>query len=103
MVNISEAKLHDSKAVKQLVFAKDTIIVEDRAHFDFDLMMQRIRADNTFVTRIKTNTLFETTQKLELPAFEEQDILKDEIIQLSGKKAMETGMDKQQLRLVHVL
>src|SRR5690606_1236303 len=102
MVNISEAKLHDSKGLKQLVFAKDTIIVEDRAYFDFDLMSQRIRADNTFVTRIKANTLFETTQELELPAFEDQDILKDEIIQLSGKKAVETGMDKQQLRLIHV-
>lgn len=102
MVNISEAKLHDSKGLKQLVFARDTIIVEDRAYFDFDLMMQRIRADNTFVTRIKGNTLFETTGELELPPGKDQDILKDEIIQLNGKKAMETGMDKQQLRLVHV-
>ena len=102
MVNISEAKLHDSKGLKQLVFARDTIIVEDRAYFDFDLMAQRIRADNIFVTRIKSNTLFETTEELELPLGKDQDILKDEIIQLSGTKAVETGMDKQQLRLVHV-
>lgn len=54
------------------------------------------------MTRIKTNTLFENTQELELPDFKDQDILKDENIQLNGKKAVETGMDKQQLRLVHV-
>lgn len=102
MVNISDAKLHDSKGLKQLVFARDTIIVKDRAYFEFDLMMQRIRADKTFVTRIKGNTLFETTKELELPAFKYQEILKDEIIQLSGKKAIETGIDQQQLRLVHV-
>lgn len=103
MVNISDAKLHDSKGLKQLVFCQGHYYCEGhRAYFEFDLMMQRIRADKTFVTRIKGNTLFETTKELELPAFKYQEILKDEIIQLSGKKAIETGIDQQQLRLVHV-
>jgi hypothetical protein len=43
VVNISEAKIHDRYGLKQLVFQKDTIIVEDRAYFD--LMLHRIRAE----------------------------------------------------------
>jgi hypothetical protein len=102
MVNITEAKLHDSKGLSQQVFAKDTVIVEDRAYFDFSLMLQRIKAINTFVTRIKTNTLFDTIEELDLPDKKDQDIVKDEIIMLTSKKAVKTGMDKEKLRLVHV-
>ena len=102
MINITEAKLHDRHGLAQLVFPKSTIIIEDRAYFDFQLMMNRINAENIFVTRIKMNTSFVSLQELELPKSDDQDILKDEIIMLNGKKAIETGIDKQKLRLVHV-
>ena len=102
VVNITPAKLHDRYGLEQLVFAKGTIVVEDRAYFDFDLMLQRVRAENVFVTRIKTNTVFKTIKELELPNGKDQDILKDEIITLSGNKAFKTGIGEVQLRLVHV-
>jgi IS4 transposase len=102
VVNITPAKLHDRYGLEQLVFSKGTIVVEDRAYFDFHLMLQRTRAENVFVTRIKTNTIFETVRELELPENIDQDILKDQIISLTGKKAVETGINQVELRLVHV-
>ncbi len=102
VVNITPAKLHDRYGLKQLVFVKNTIIVEDRAYFDFDLMMQRIIAENVFVTRIKTNTVFKTIRELELPNDTDHDILKDEIITLTSTKAVKTGVNQVELRLVHV-
>jgi hypothetical protein len=102
VVNITPAKLHDRYGLKQLVFVKNTIIVEDRAYFDFDLMMQRVLAENVFVTRIKTNTVFKTIRELELPNQEDQDILKDEIITLTSPKAIKTGISQIELRLVHL-
>ncbi len=102
IVNITEAKIHDRYGLSQLVFPKNTIVVEDRAYFDFELMMQRINAENTYVTRIKTNTLYETLEELDLPENEDQDILKDEIIQLTSKKAIKTKINGQKLRLVSV-
>ena len=102
IVNISEAKLHDSKGLGQIVFPKGTIIVEDRAYFDFTLMLNRIKAKNIFVTRIKENTLYETIEELELPQDTEQNILRDEIIRLNSNKAEEIGIKKEKLRLVHV-
>jgi hypothetical protein len=88
--------------LEQLIFAKDTIIVEDRAYFDFALMLNRIKAENVFVTRIKTNTLYETVEELELPDNIDQNILKDEIIRLSSARAVKTGIAEHKLRLVHV-
>lgn len=102
MVNISEAKLHDSKGLSQMVFPKNTVIVEDRAYFDFALMLQRTAAENTFVTRIKANTQYKTVKENDQPDDREQDILKDEVILLTSKKAEDTGMEKVKLRLVHV-
>ena len=65
-------------------------------------MLNRIKAKNVFVTRIKTNTLYETIEELELPDNIDQNILKDEIIRLNSNKAKETGISEHKLRLVHV-
>jgi len=102
VVNISEAKVHDRYGLEQLIFPKDTIIVEDRAYFDFALMLNRVKAENVFVTRIKSNTKYEMIEELDLPDNIDQNILKDEIIRLNSNKAIETGISKHKLRLVHV-
>lgn len=102
IVNITEANVHDRYGLSQLIFPPNTIIVEDRAYFDFNLMLSRIKAKNIFVTRIKGNTLFETIEELDLPNETDQHILKDEIIILNSTKAEEIGINKKKLRLVHV-
>jgi len=102
IINITEAKLHDRYGVAQLVFPKNTIIVEDRAYFDFSLMFNRIKAENIFVTRIKENTIYKSIEELELPAVSNQEILKDEIILLNSDKAIQIGINTKKLRLVYV-
>lgn len=102
MINISEASIHDRYGLENNVFEAGTIIVEDRAYFDFDLMFKRNKANNIFVTRIKINTLYETIEEIELPIDKDQDILKDEIIQLTSTKAKESGIDGVKLRLLHI-
>ncbi len=102
LINITEAKTHDRYGLGQTIFAKNTIIVEDRAYFDFELMLNRIFAENTFVTRIKTNTQYQCVEELDLPDEIDQDILKDEIIILTGVKAIKTKINEHKLRLVSV-
>jgi len=102
IVNITEAKLHDRYGLKNHIYVKDTIVVEDRAYFDFELMVLRIKAKNIFVTRIKNNTVFEQVEELDLPEDTDQNILKDQIIKSTSPKAEKTGISKQTLRLVSV-
>lgn len=102
LVNITEAAVHDSKGLMSQVYKKGTIIVEDRAYFDFDLMRLRQEADNVFVTRIKRNTVFKTISELELPADFDQDILVDRIIQFDSKSAVDKNVSQIQYRLVSV-
>jgi hypothetical protein len=101
-INITEAKTHDSKGLIDRVYSKDDIIVEDRGYFDFALMHARILSKNVFVTRIKDNTVYESIVEMELPDNEDQDILKDEIIVLTSKKAKDTGISEHKLRRIAV-
>jgi len=101
IVNITPAKVHDRYGI-QLVFPKDTVIVEDRAYFDFELMLQRVNAFNVFVTRIKSNTKYEVVRELELSETEDLDISVDQIIKLTSKQAIKKGINEVELRLVHV-
>lgn len=101
-VNITEAKIHDSKGLIDRVYAKGDIIVEDRGYFEFALMLARIKVGNVFVTRLKDNTIYEAVSEKELPETSDQDILKDEIIVLTSKKAVETGINRHQIRRIAV-
>lgn len=102
LVNISEAAIHDSKGFEQNVFPKGTIIIEDKGYLDFGIIKDRILAENTFVTRIKDNTVYEAVEELELPDQDDTHILKDEIIFLTGKASVDIGLSKMPLRRVVV-
>lgn len=57
-------------------------------------------AKNEFVTRIKENTVYKVVQELELPEDTDQHILIDEIINLTGSKAKEAGIENIKFRRV---
>ncbi len=100
LVCISEAAVHDRNGFENVVFAKDTIIVEDKGYWDFDIIKARVLAENYFVTRIKDNTVYEVVKELELPEDEDQHVLLDEIIHLTGSKAKKINIHEIQFRRV---
>lgn len=100
IVNITEAAVHDRRGFESVVFPKDTIIVEDKGYWDFDIIKARVLAENYFVTRIKDNTVYEVVKELKLPENEDQHILLDEIIHLTGSQAKKAGIDEIQFRRV---
>jgi hypothetical protein len=103
IVNITEAKLSDRRGVDEFRYPKDTIIVDDRGYFDFKLFMLRIDDGNIFVTRAKSNTVFESVEELELPDDKDHEIIKDEMILLTGKQAEEAELNKTKLRRIAVI
>lgn len=102
LINITPARVSDHRGLADHVFSRGTIIVEDRGYFDFRVMVARIKADNVFVTRIKSNTVYEVIEERALPDGKEHNIIKDELIRLNGKKAIENGIDQFILRKVVV-
>lgn len=102
IVNISEAKVSDRRGVDHFRYVKDTIIVDDRGYFDTKLFKIRMDDENHFVTRIKGNILYESIREYDLPDDKDEHILKDEIIRLTGKAAIENGINEVEFRRVVV-
>jgi len=101
-INITEAKVHDSKGLANQIFPKGTIVVEDRDYFDYDLFKSRNDAKNIFVTRLKSNILYESVEELDLPDKIDQNILKDELIKFTSINAKKAGLEGKIFRLVTV-
>jgi hypothetical protein len=102
IVNITEAKVSDRRGVDNFRYPKDTIIIDDRGYYDCKLFKTRIEDQNWFVTRIKDNILYESVRELDLPEDKDEHILKDEIIHLIGKSAVENDLHTTELRRVAV-
>ena len=55
IVNITEAKVHDRYGLEQLSLSlKTLLLLKIEPILILDLMLNRIKAENVFVTRIKT-------------------------------------------------
>ena len=102
IVNISEAKVSDRRGVDDFRYGKDTIIVDDRGYFDTKLFKIRMEDENHFVTRIKGNILYESIREYDLPDDKDEHILKDEMIRLTGKAAVENDINNVEFRRVVV-
>jgi len=82
-----KGRFSDIKIARQLKFDPGTIIVDDRAYNDYELFGQWIAQGVHFVTRMKENALYEAVGEREVP--QKRNVLKDELIQLTGSKAQE--------------
>ena len=102
MINLTPAKVSDRRGADNFRYPAGTIVVDDRGYFDFGLFATRIDDENHFVTRMKSNTVYESIGEIELPDEQDQHILKDEYIYLTGTAAEKAGIDQTKLRRVAI-
>ena len=81
-VYISNAKKADVKAAHLLDMRPDSIVAMDRAYNDFELFSKWTNAGVYFVTRLKSNTVYDVVEEREVP--QGRNILEDRIIRLTG-------------------
>lgn len=64
-LHLTEARKHDSTIAKQVEFPQGSVVVMDRAYLDFDWLYVLDSIGVFFVTRLKSNVLFETVARYE--------------------------------------
>jgi len=84
---ITEGKRSDVKVAQNLRFDPGTIVVYDRGYNDYGLFAQWTAQGVFFVTRMKDNARYEAVGDKDVP--KNRNILRDELIQLTGLKAEE--------------
>jgi hypothetical protein len=83
---ITEGREHEINAARTVRFEPGTIVAVDRGYFDFALFGAWCASGVFFVTRMKTNTRYRVIKRLSVPKGV-ANIISDEIIELTGKKA----------------
>lgn len=83
-VNITDGKTADNKGAYDVPLLANSVIVADRYYNDFSLLNVWDSNSVYFVVRHKENLQFKTVRENELPDDRHQNILKDEIIELTG-------------------
>lgn len=84
-VNITDGKTADNKGAYDIPLVEGSVIVADRFYNDFYLLNIWDSNKVFFVIRHKANLKFTVIKENELPENRYQHILKDEIIELTGK------------------
>jgi hypothetical protein len=84
---ITEGNVSDVKVAHQFHFERDTIVVDDRGYNDYALFGRWTEEGVYFVTRMKDNAVYEVVGEKAVP--QNRNILKDELIELRGLKAIE--------------
>lgn len=83
-VNVSDGKTADNKGAYDIPLLANSVIVADRYYNDFSLLNVWDSKQVFFVIRHKENIQFKTIKELPLPENRHQNILKDELIELTG-------------------
>ena len=84
---ITEGNVSDIKVARQFHFDPGTIVVDDRGYNDYGLFGRWTAQGVYFVTRMKDNALYEVVGEKDVP--QNSHVLKDEMIELRGTKAIE--------------
>jgi len=93
-MNMTDGKVHDAKAVKELSLPKHAVVVADRAYVDFDTLWRWHTGGSYFVIRLKSSIKFTRGSERPLPQDRHQHILLDEYITLSEHKTHDKYPEK---------
>ena len=83
-INISNGKTADNKGAYEIPLLKGSVIVADRFYNDFSLLNVWDSTGVFYVVRHKENIKFISIKEKDLPENRHQNLLKDEIIELTG-------------------
>jgi len=84
---VTDGDTNDVRVAQALTFAPGTIVAIDRGYLDYALYQRWTAAGVWFVTRPRTNTIYEVLERRPVPA--RGPVLADEIIQLTSPHAAE--------------
>lgn len=83
-VNVTDGKTADNKGAVDIPLVKGSVVVADRFYNDLSMLFVWDSNQVNFVIRHKKNLAFRTVKELDLPKEGHQNLLKDEIIDLTG-------------------
>jgi hypothetical protein len=97
--DITSAKVNDQIALKNLRLNPGSIVAADAAYNDFAVYSAWTEQGVYFVTRMRRNTVYEVVERRRVPS--RRNVLSDEIILLSGRRAQRRCPHRLRRVVVH--
>lgn len=85
-INMTDGKVHDAAAAKEIVLPAESVVVADRAYVDFPTLYRWHKGQSYFVVRLKKSVKFTKLEERKLPEDRHEHILVDEYIELAEEK-----------------
>lgn len=82
LIRYTSAARHDHTLLKEVDLSKGSILTFDKGYVDYARYQEFSEAEIWYVTRLKSNALYQATEALEIPDNADPGVLKDEIIDL---------------------
>ena len=102
---VTDMNVNDICDARAMQLDGGRIYVFDKGYYDFNWWLEIIEAGSHFVTRIKTNAAYKLLETRPLRESEDDNVIKDQIIELTNK-APRAGKQNQlagrQLRLIEI-
>jgi len=93
---------YDERAVAEKTIEKDRLYVMDRGYAKFTLFNAIVKAESSYVCRLRDNTVYEVVQNRELSeAAIATDVLSDQIVSL-GKSSKNSDKPDHEIRLIQI-
>jgi len=86
LVWFSSARTHDKQFLKHIQLEKGKIAVFDKGYNDYKTFDEFTQNGIFFVTRLKSNAVFEPVVENEIPSYIDNGVVKDEIIRVEVKE-----------------
>lgn len=86
LIWFSPARTHDKQFLKHLELEQGKIAVFDKGYNDYKTFDEFTQNGVFFVTRLKSNALYESVTENEIPSYIDNGVIKDEIIRVDIKE-----------------
>lgn len=86
LIWFSAATTHDKQFLKHIQLEKGKIAVFDKGYNDYKTFDEFTENDIFFVTRLKSNAVYESVKENDIPNYIDDGVLKDEIIRVDVKE-----------------
>jgi hypothetical protein len=103
VVHVSKGKMADRQGIDYLSIQDGSVLIDDRAYYDYRAFLDYIKRDITFVTRTKNTTKFKLRYRQVLSREDKKAmVMKVQVVTIRGRLAEQIALDQQKLRIITI-
>ena len=103
VVHVSKGKMADRQGIDYLSIQDGSVLIDDRAYYDYRAFMDYIKRDITFVTRTKSTTKFRLCYRERMSKEDRKAmVIKVQVVTIAGNLAKQIALNEQKLRVITI-